>query len=66
VEAQIAGFAAAQADVGAANLELDEVSDVYASHQAHRRSGQEAELHEPPAKGALSADLRQLGNLAGE
>src|SRR5205085_8309419 len=64
-EEQRDGLGPAQADVRAAHLELDDVSEGDAPHEADVGAGQEAELHQPAPEGAFAADGSERGALAG-
>ena len=57
--------AAAQAEVRAADLDLEQVADVHAPHEPHSCSGQQAEFHQPTTEGPLASYFEEGGAFTG-
>jgi hypothetical protein len=55
------GISPAQAEVTAAELDLEHVPHVHPPDDPQEGPGEETELHQAPAQGALTADGQQLG-----
>lgn len=64
-DADVAGFAVAHRKAAPADFEFEHAAHVDAADQAHGCAGQQAQLHQATAKGAVAADRHQARARAG-